>query len=201
MPSQLSSPPTISTSNLCSLGTDLAGNQILRVALQLGQPVLDTSIEFCGFTNRCMTTRLARSTNCPVGHGRWSVVPVEKPLAKTTLAELSKEAALCAGSSTLTFVVDGFNWIESGACPCAPTTPVCRFVAVERMRFGRCSKCRQPILLQPLYTHRAVTSALLGDAIKRPLGKLGAARARCLLVSNGDQSVLFREPNAQFFAS
>ena len=201
MLSQLSSPPTISTSNLCSLGADLAGNQILRVALQLGQPVLDTSIEFCGFTNRCMTTQLARSANCPVDHGHWTVVPVEQPLAKTTLAELSKEAALCTDSTQLTFAVDGFSWVESGACSCASSKPVCRFVAVGRMRISRCSKCRQPILPQPLHTHRAVTSALLGDAIKRPLGKLGAARVRCLLVSNGDQSVLFREPNPQFLAS
>jgi len=190
-------PPTVSVSSLCSLAADLAVNQILRVALPLGAPVFDTSIEFCGFTNRCVTSQLARNANCPVDHEQWRVLEVEKPLARTTLHELAKVVALNSDSSPITFALDGFNWIESGVCQCAAPKAVRGFVPAARKRVGRCSKCHWPILAQPIFTHREVTSVLLGDALQQPLAKLGAAKARCVLVSNGNQSVLFREPNAQ----
>jgi hypothetical protein len=199
--SQSSIPPTVSTSNLCSLAADLAVNQILRVALPLGAPALDACVELCGFTNRCVTSRLARNANCPVDHARWNVVSVQKSLTSATLGELSEVAAVNPNSSLVTFTIDGFNWIESGACQCASPKVVRRFAPTQRKHVGRCSQCQRPVLAQPIFTHRAVTSERLGDALQQPLGELGVAKARGVLVSNGGLSVLFREPNNQFLTS
>jgi hypothetical protein len=186
--------PTASTSNLCALAADLAVNQILRVALQLGEPVLDTSIEFCGFTNRCITTPLARNANCPVDHAKCSVVATKGPLVGIALGELATMAGLNPNDSSISFTVEGFNWVKTGICQCGSPKVVRRFVPAGRKQMGRCSKCRSSILAQPIFTHGAVAAAELGDAMEKPLAKLGATNVRCVLVRNGDYSILFREP-------
>jgi hypothetical protein len=191
----------VSTSNLCSLDADLAVNQILRVALRLGEPVLDTNILFSGFTNRCVTSRLTRHANCPVDHAGYKPATTTKPLAETSPAELLNLAALSAEAGPVSFTVDGFNWMESGVCLCPTPKPVRRFVPIGRKQAGRCAKCKSPILPQPLYAHRNVAAALLGAALKKRLGTLGAAQARSVLVSNGDSSTLFRDPNHQLLHS
>ncbi len=197
MTAQPSIPPTVSTSNLCSLAADLAVNQILRLALRLGEPVFDTTIEFCGFTNRSVTSRLTRNANCPIDHAKWSLAALEKPLAKTTPGELAKVVGLGVNTGPVTFTVDGFGWVESGVCQCDSPKVVRRFVPAGRKQVGLCPKCRQPILAQPIFTHRNVAAALLGKALEMPLDELGAAKARCVLVGNDAESVLFREPDTQ----
>lgn len=194
-------PPTMSFSGLCSLSGDLGLNQILRVVLGLGTSVLDTSVEYCGFTNRAISTRIVRNANCPVDHCRCALMSTNKSLPRTSLAELSQTAALAADAGLVTFTVDGHDWIESGACHCPARSVVRRFAPIGHRRAGRCPKCRAPILAQPFSTHRTVAATLLNGALEEPLEKLGVTAVSCVLVSNGNQAVMFRESNAQPLAS
>ncbi len=93
--------PTVSVASLCSLASNLASNQLLRHVLQLGTPVADTSLEYCGYTNRTVTSPLTLSQNCPCDHRRGVLLPSPKLLREVSLAEL----AAAAGFSRETGVV------------------------------------------------------------------------------------------------
>jgi len=186
---------TMSASSLCSLAADLASNQILRFALNLGAPVADTQLEFCGFTNRTTISRLARNTNCRLEHRRYSLAEVQRPLETMSPSELA-QTAFPDTHGLFAFTVDGYEWVESGVCQCASQRSVQRFFLHGFRRWGRCPKCRMPIQAQPLHAHRTVAASLLGGANDRPLNELGVAQVRCVLVSRGEDAVLFRNPPA-----
>ncbi len=189
--------PTMSVSSLCSLAADLAVNQVLRVALALGESVLDTCLEYCGYTNRSVSSRLVRNARCPAEHARWRIAPEIKFLSACSPADLSRVAGFDPASASTAFAVEGFNWVESGMCRCALPQAVRCFVPEARQRAGRCSQCRSSIRVQPIFEHQVVSAALLGAAAGQPLANLGAAAARCVWLSNGDESVLFRAPHDQ----
>src|SRR5262245_14432168 len=153
--------PTMSHSALCALAADLVINQILRFALKLGEPVEDTLLEYCGYTNRMVTSKLVRNPQCPIDHSRVDLATAPRHLAQCSFAELATAANVQPSDASLSFTVDGFVWIEKAVCQCSEPRPMCRFISTSLKAIGRCKKCRAPMQVQPFYSHRAVPSRLL----------------------------------------
>lgn len=186
--------PTVSVGSICSLAADLALNQILRFVLKLGEPVENSLAEYCGFTNRIVTSRLVQNPDCHCEHSRYSIASSLKPLAASTLCDLANAAGIPAYSAALAFTVDGYDWIEAGTCKCPEPSPVHRFVARATRKNLGCAKCRAPIKTTPFFTQRSVAAHSLGPALNQPLDMLGVASTHCVLVSTSDNAVLIRRP-------
>jgi molybdopterin/thiamine biosynthesis adenylyltransferase len=187
---QIASPPTMSVSALCSLSADLAVTNLLRWRLGLGQAVEDTALEYCGYTHRSVVGTLRRNPACPCDHTRFSVLPAPRPLAEATLAELASAADLPRRSS-VSLTVDEMLFVELGRCRCAAPPRVSRFVWSQDTLVGTCTTCRHPVRAQPFFTHRSVSSALLGPLAPRTLSEVGAGGARWILVRADEKAVLF----------
>ena len=184
----------MSVSCLCSLAADLASNQLLRHALRLGEPVADTSLEYCGYTNRTVTSRLALTASCPCDHRRGVLVPAPKSLREVSLAELATAAGFNRDAGVVTFTLDGCDWARLGECRCPVPSAVERFIPAKQSHAGRCAKCRAPIRVSPFFRHHAVSAWTLGTAMDAPLATLGAGAVSSVLGDDGNRLVLFREP-------
>ena len=193
---QASEPPTVSVSGLCSLAADLALNQILRLALKLGAPVTDAMLEFCGHTNRAITSPLARNANCPCDHRRFGLLTAPKPLREASLAELAAAAGFRGAVGVATFALEGREWARLGQCQCPVPHSVDRFIPAGQPHAGRCAKCRAAIHVPPFFRHRTVSAWTLGQAMVAALDALGAGPVRCVLADNGHDAVLFRNPTS-----
>lgn len=194
MAGQLTVPPTRSFSFLCALAADLAINQLLRLLLQLGQPVADTVLEFCGYTNRSVISPLPRNPACRCDHSRYAIATAPRLLGESSPADLVSAAGLASSDVPVTFRVGEFTWVERGACACRTEIPVSRFVAPTASRSQVCAQCQVRIQPLPLFTHRDVPAAVLGRFLSRPLRRLGAGNVRFALIRAGERAVLIRDP-------
>jgi molybdopterin/thiamine biosynthesis adenylyltransferase len=188
--------PTRSVAALCALAAALAGQQLIRWALKLGEPVEDTCLEYNGYRNATFLARLTRNPACAAEHMGWTVARAGRPLAGCTPRELANLAGLNGAADKTALAVDGFVFVESAACGCATPSPVGRFVEAGQTALGPCSACgaaRQPA---PFFTRQSVPLRLLGGASERPLAALGAGDAACVLVRAGGAAVLLRQPDA-----
>jgi len=192
----VSGPPTRSFSYLCGLAADLALNQLLRLVLSLGQPVADTVLEFCGYTNRTVVSALVPNPACRCDHTRFEIVGAPKPLAVSSLAELAQAAGCAEDNGPVLFRVGEHHWVTRGACACAADAPVGRFVGEAAPRPISCAQCHSLIQPLPFHTFRDFPAPVLGAAFGRPLRRLGAGRARYVLVRAGDRAVLVRDAAA-----
>jgi len=184
-------PPTVSTSFLCSLAADLALTQAIRLILELGQPVADTLLEYCGFTHRTVVSRLARNPDCPCDHVGWSTRWAPRPLARCTLREL----AACAFPETddpagLSFLVDDDLVFVSSAF-CCRVEPCNRFVPAGGS-LGACGRCGKDGFADSFHSHRPVAAVTATSVLGRPLGELGAGAASWVVVRNEKTGVLLR---------
>jgi molybdopterin/thiamine biosynthesis adenylyltransferase len=191
---RVTSPPTRSTSNLCALAADLGLNQAMRLVLGLGEPVGDTIMEYCGFTNRILTSSLARNPACRCDHTRYEVVPAPLPIRGYSFARLVDEFMPPHGDANLTVTVGGAEWIECGLCRCAEPAAVRRFISKGRGTAGRCPRCQTVIHAQPLNSHEAVTAAMLGEAVTVPLSMLGVRKSPWALLRRAETATLIRDP-------
>lgn len=187
--------PTRSTSSLCTMAASLALHQILRHVLILGQPVADTLVDYCGLTQQIHTSPLVRNPDCPKDHTRFVVSRARAPLRESSLHAVVAALGLSGELETLRFTVDGANWVERGACGCAPEKTVRRFMPAGRRKPPRCPTCGEPVQPQPFHTHERFAAALLGDAMTAPLRRLGMAAPAWVIVRAAKSSILVLNPD------
>lgn len=192
---RIDGPPTRSTSSLCALAADLALNQSLRHVLGLGEAVGDTITEYCGFTNRILTSSLKRNPACRCDHTRFEVVHAPMPLRSYSFARLMADFVNPRGDSSVTLTVGGAEWIESGWCRCSEPSPVQRFVPAGQGTAGQCGLCRSLIHAQPFTSHSAVSASMLGKAVALPLLRLGVRRCPWVLLRKADGTILVHDPS------
>jgi molybdopterin/thiamine biosynthesis adenylyltransferase len=183
--------PTRSASFSCATAADLGMSQIIRLALGLGESVLDTMIEFCGYRNSLVTSRLMRRANCPCDHTLFAPMPLPRPLGECSLNCLIAVAGF--KRSSVTFTLGDFEWVEFGVCACAQPGPVRRFVQMGQTDLGRCATCGTPIHAQPFSTRGAVPAHLLEQWMARPLREVRPVR--WVVVRDGNKAALFRSPH------
>jgi len=192
---RISGPPTRSTSHLCSMAADLAINQILRQTLQLGDPVENTVVEYCGITNQTVTGQLERNPNCRCDHTRFRLEHSLTPLKAHSFEQVAREFGFDSTDSALTLKVGEAIWVEKGLCPCgAAPVLVQRFIPTGRSFVGTCAQCRSSIRTQPFYTRDYVSAAVLGKAVATPLSMLGALKIPWLLLRTENRAVLVQDP-------
>lgn len=189
-------PATMSVSPLCSLAADLAVTQLLRSALRLGAPVEDSALEYCGYTHRTVVAPLKFNPQCPCDHTIFARRAAPKPLGECSLRDLSSTAGLPFGEAA-SFTVDGFSFVEFGACQCANPPAIRRFVASGETSIGSCGVCGAPVQAQPFHTHRSVSAPLLGPLAERPLRELGAAAARSVVVRAAEAAGLISNSHSE----
>jgi molybdopterin/thiamine biosynthesis adenylyltransferase len=184
--------PTVSTSFLCSLAADLAVTQAFRLILDLGQPVADRLLEFCGFTHRTLVTPLARNLECPCEHLGWVTRWAPRTLAECTLREL----AACAFPGTddpagLSFLVDD-DLVFASSAACCRVEPCNRFVPAGGS-LGTCGCCAREQFAGSFHSHRPVAAVTAAAVLGRPLGEIGAGAASWVVVRNEKVGVLLRK--------
>jgi molybdopterin/thiamine biosynthesis adenylyltransferase len=185
--------PTTSVSFLCSLAADLALMQILRHALGLGAPVVDTVLEYSGYTHRTVASPLKRNPRCPAEHLPWRTATAGRPLADSTLRELAQAAGF-AGDDTATraaFYLGELFFLEWGVCHQAHSAPVGRFVAPGES-IGSCPCCAGPVRPHPFHSHRPASGRLLDPLLDRPLSEIAPATPAWAVVRGEDEAVLLR---------
>lgn len=105
-------PPTRSFAALSGLAASLAVTQLLRLVLDLGQPVADTQLEFCAFTNRAVVSPLPRRRACSCDHVRYRVVRAPRRLADCSLGALAALGGCSAAVAVPEFTVGDFAWAD-----------------------------------------------------------------------------------------
>lgn len=190
---------TNSLGAICSMAASLAVLQILRHLLGLGQPVADTMLEYCGFTHRTVVSPLERNPKCPSEHAVLGQAAVPEPLAGRSLAQAVQAATGIPAPPDAQFEVAGHDWVEFAGCGCERPSPVRRFIERGRADLGRCPRCAAMRVPLQFHTYRAVSAAILGAAIGRPLRKLGVRRADSILLRTGDAGTLIRPQPSNAF--
>ena len=192
---RITGPPTRSTSSLCSLAADLALNQSLRLVLRLGEPVEDSILEYCGFTNQIVTSHLERNSGCRCDHTRFTMNRAPRPLKGYFYNKLVSDFALVPGHESLSLTVGGTEWIEQGLCRCAEPRVVRRFIPSGQGHAGRCARCQSAIRPQPFYTSSAVSAPMLGKAVSTPFHLLGVRECPWVLLRTADRAFLVQDPH------
>ncbi len=187
--------PTTSVASLCGLAANLANLTLLRLVLRLGQPVADTSAQFCAYTHKSVTGAIKFKPTCTTNHQRF--VQRALPESKSaTLAGLAKKAGFFGENrDPATFELGGLRWVESALCHCEEPQAVGRFFADSNAQpLPNCRRCRQPRNVPPIFTHRRVSAPQLGSAIAKPLGEICDAAPTWVLVRNCENAVIYRNP-------
>jgi hypothetical protein len=174
----------------------LAINQLLRLVLSLGQPVADTVLEFCGYTNRTVVSPLRLNPACRADHTRFEIVTAARPLAESPLAELARAGGLGEATDSVVFRVGDHTWVGRGVCACSADIAVRRFVREGTGPEACCSQCRAAVQPSPFDTHRDFPPAILGEALDRPLRQLAAGQAPYVIVRAGERAALICDTTA-----
>jgi molybdopterin/thiamine biosynthesis adenylyltransferase len=184
------SSPTMSISALCAIAADLAVIQALRLILGLGGTIGDGLTQYGGFRHETTQTPLARNPSCPCEHARWSPQPPPGLLAGCTPGELARRILPDHDRlDACSWTVGGHAFVEAAAC-CGVVQPIGRFCRAQQP-VGACRSCRRPLQAQPFFTHRRVPGSVLGPALERPLGRVGAGRAPWVVVHAPSGAVRF----------
>ena len=185
--------PTMSVSFLCSLAADVATMQILRQVLQLGAPLEDSVVEYCGYTHQSNVAALSRNPACPCEHIAFDRVKIGRPLGQCSLRELASEAGFNGSAlpADLSFLVDELTFVEEAMC-CASPQPIGRFCK-DGEPIERCSRCGSALGAQPFFSHRPVPAAVLSTRLEQPLERVGAGGAKSVVVRSGGRSVFCHE--------
>jgi hypothetical protein len=186
-PPTLNTPTTMSTPHLCSTAADLCLNSLLRMVLKLGQPVADTVLDYCGYTNQLVTSLLVPNANCRCDHERWEMHELSQPLRALSLQQLQAAAGKSL-ESPLTFRIDGAKWVEKALCDCPqPHIPPGLVVNGDSLT---CPKCAAPAQPMSFYSQEEFEPERLGAALTKPLGELGAAAPAYVLLRTGARTLL-----------
>jgi molybdopterin/thiamine biosynthesis adenylyltransferase len=193
--------PTMSLAPLCSLAADLAVLRAVRLALKLGRREPDSMIEHCAFTNRSVTSPLARNPECRIDHRRWRAVAAARPLAECSAAELFELAGLDGVAPAAGLSVSGSHFVERAVCArCQARQRVRRFVPVSAAI--PCLHCGGPAAADRFRSYRTVSFRRLGGEAVRPLALLGAGfdtdadGPRSVILHSGPDTVLVYRPRS-----
>ena len=189
--------PTRSTSHLCALAGDLAINQLLRWYLGLGRGVLDTEVEWNGYSLATRVFPLERKASCRAEHDVWSVVVAKRPLPEVSLSEIARSAGLHGKGSLerASFRLGSATWLEHAVCSAGHRSPVAGFVA-DSAAVGDCARCGRSLRAEPFFRHRAVSAALLAERLDTPLAELCTSPPRWVLVHGTSGAVLVQSPDS-----
>ena len=193
--SRIDGPATMSLSFLCATAADLAMVQIFRHLFNLGPPVADTILEYCGYTHKTGIRPLVQNPDCPVDHTVPTRVAQERPATDLTLADL---AAAATGTSqpevsAVSVRFGGYAFVEKAACACSRLRTVRRFAA-KGEGGTPCGRCRSPLTPHPYYTLDPLPLDRVPDEMTTPLGRLGIRAAAWAEVRHGKGSTLFFFP-------
>jgi molybdopterin/thiamine biosynthesis adenylyltransferase len=167
-------PPTMSTSALCSLAGSVSATLALRHLLNLGESLRDAIHEWCGYTLESWSGPIRRRSDCPIDHRAWEVVRVRRPIADMSLREISHACAM-PWPSAATVELDGLVtdqrdarrfFIDDGALP---RVFICRNIACASL---------QPIADKPL--------SAIAPAAPRWV-KVAAGLRTCLMVEGTER--------------
>ena len=113
--------PTMSVSFLCSMSAEMAMTQLLRHRLQLGPPLEDTVVEYCGYSHQVSTSRLKRNPKCRCEHVAWDRTVLSGPPAQSSLQQIARTAGFNGRErlDELSFLVDDLTFADQAAC-CGP---------------------------------------------------------------------------------
>jgi molybdopterin-synthase adenylyltransferase len=186
--------PTFSLPHLCGLAADLCVQQIIRFVLGLGDPVADTMLTFCGYSNQVSVSRIRRSEFCPCDHRPHVRADVPQRLMESSPADILMAAEIAVGQGSIE--IPGFQFVESLPCACTPSASSRRFVSVCA-KMVRCPECRQvwPLPLDSFHASRGASLHQLGDiGMRTPLRQLGARSVRCVVATSDSRgAILFEE--------
>ncbi len=185
--------PTTSTSHLCALAGDLAVNQILRFALDLGAGVVDQEVEWNGFTMRTHTTPLARRPTCPADHAVWTTHRTDGPVGDCTLRELARAAGMHDDGriDRTSFRVGETCYVQRAVCREGHGQAVERFIGTGSPA-GACTSCGGDLVPEPYFTHDTAPSRLLVTQLDRPIRELCQEPPEWAFVRENGNTVLFR---------
>lgn len=183
--------PTMSIPSLCCMAADLAVQQLIRVTLGLGSPVLDTMAGFSGYINDLSVTRLVRREHCPCDHRPFTQVILRDRLGAMTIADIMA-ASRFVGSEKITIELEGYVYAARAACECGRLPPAGRFLRCHG-EVAACSACG--LALKPAYhVHRAVSPRQLGaQGLHTVLRHLGAGAVRCVVITSSTHGALILE--------
>ncbi len=191
--SRIEGSATRSMSFICSLAAELAMVQFLRYFLQLGVPVGDTLLEYCGYTHRTSINRLQFHPACPIDHTVYRRRTMADPIGSITLREMV-EAAGFGGDGTFNGVsirIGGHVYAETIVCACTRFERYKKFIPTAKRR-GPCPRCGKPRLLHPFFVHDPISIAKIPDQLDTPLHRLGVKDTGWSMVRNDQDGVLLR---------
>jgi hypothetical protein len=178
------------------LASDFAVTQWTRDTLQLGRPVVDTFLQYCGYTHRVTQAGLDLNGDCKCGHVVLDRVAVPRPLGDYTFRELARLADF-EGSAldSLSLTVGGARYVGSAVCRCGGLN-VDRFVRVGST-LGRCATCGVEVTPQPFYTSRPTPGGDLNSQRDRPLKEIGGGSEAWAVLQCGERGVLLRTASCE----
>lgn len=185
--------PTTSTPSLCGIAANLASTQMLRFVLGLGKPVGDTSLQFCAFTNKTVTSPLHRHEECPTNHRPYArfLLPTEPTVSLNDLLKQTKE--LWSNDDPPTFELGNQEWVEAGLCHCkSAPTPIARFASVGASK-SCCESCGSSLSKQPFFTHSRASLQHLGKALDASISTICDAMPEWIVIRNSENAALLTQ--------
>lgn len=191
MAANISGPPTMSVSFLCSLAADLCLAQFLRYTLDLGSAVDNTILEFCIYTHKTAISPLKRNPNCPCDHTHYDQACSLHRISELSLAEIARFAGYDrkTGLTGISFKLGNINYCEQGFCKCRQNRSLKRFFPPDKW-LGRCSSCSENIFPHPFFTFNHVPATLIADQWECRLGELGVEAEKWVMLRGTERSLL-----------
>jgi hypothetical protein len=187
----ISGPPTMSVSFLCSLAADLCLGQVLRHTLDLGSAVADTILEFCMYTHQTAISPLDQNPNCPCDHTPCTRAATRRKIAELSLAEIAGMAGYDDRKDLMgvSFKLGNMQYGAKGFCKCRPCRPLARFFA-SGTDLEHCRICGDKIMPHPFFTFHQVPAAQVADQLDCRLELLGARSEKWAMLRGTRQSLL-----------
>lgn len=115
---QRSGRPTMAPAGLCQFTGHLTAMQVLRHAMKIGQPVIDTELTCCAISHKTSVAAMKRRASCEGEHIRWTRVAVDAPIEELTLTKLREAAGLNGGPMAIELgehIFSGAGFCDSSA--------------------------------------------------------------------------------------
>jgi molybdopterin/thiamine biosynthesis adenylyltransferase len=191
---QISGPPTMSVSFLCSLAADLSLAQVLRHTLDLGVPVENTIVEYCMYTHKTAISPLKRNADCPCDHTPFAQASTLRRISELSLAEIGRIAGYDSESDLtgVSFRLGNLQFCEQGFCKCSHNRPLMRFVDPGE-RTENCKSCGENIYPHPFFTYRNVPASLVLNQLDCRLRDLEVKTEKWAMLRGPQQSLLLME--------
>jgi molybdopterin/thiamine biosynthesis adenylyltransferase len=191
---QITAPPTMSVSFLCSLAADLTMAQVLRHSLGLGKRVENTILEYCMYTHKSAISPLRRNLDCPCDHTPFVQAMTLEKIPELSLAEISRMAGYHedADFSGVSLRLGGMQFCEEGSCRCGQSRPVGQFVHPGKNTIC-CHLCGEVIHPHPFYTHHNVPATIVRDQWDCRLKDLGVKSEKWVRLRSPKKNFLLME--------